>query len=36
VVESEKAMIGSDALQTGGLVKLSLGRKKHVVLRAIQ
>ena len=35
VVESEKATIGPDALQTGGLVKLSLGRKKHVLLRAV-
>jgi tyrosyl-tRNA synthetase len=35
VVESEKATIGPDALQAGGLVKLSLGRKKHVLLRAV-
>jgi tyrosyl-tRNA synthetase len=35
VVESEKATIGPDALQTGGLVKLSLGRKKHVLLKAV-
>jgi tyrosyl-tRNA synthetase len=35
VIESEKATIGRDALQEGGLVKLSLGRKKHVLLRAV-
>jgi len=31
----EKALITRDALQAGGVVKLSLGRKKHVLLRAI-
>ena len=31
----EKAVITRDALQTGGVVKLSLGRKKHVLLRAV-
>ena len=35
VIESEKATIGRDALQEGGLVKLSLGKKKHVLLRAV-
>ena len=28
----EKAIISRDALQSGGVVKLSLGRKKHVLL----
>ena len=31
----EKALITRDALQKGGVVKLSLGRKKHVLLRAV-
>jgi len=31
----EKAIIGRDALQNRGIVKLSLGRKKHVLLRAV-
>jgi tyrosyl-tRNA synthetase len=31
----EKAVITRDALQAGGVVKLSLGRKKHVLLRAV-
>jgi len=31
----EKATIGRDALQGAGIVKLSLGRKKHVLLRAV-
>ncbi len=31
----EKAIIGRDALQGSGIVKLSLGRKKHVLLRAV-
>ena len=31
----EKAVITRDALQTGGVVKLSLGRKKHVLLKAV-
>jgi tyrosyl-tRNA synthetase len=31
----ERATIGNSALGAGGLVKLSLGRKKHVLLRAI-
>ncbi len=31
----EKAIIGRDALQGRGIVKLSLGRKKHVLLRAV-
>jgi tyrosyl-tRNA synthetase len=35
VVENETATIGRDALQEGGLVKLSLGKKKHVLLRAV-
>jgi tyrosyl-tRNA synthetase len=35
VIEDEKSSIGPDAFQTGGLVKLSLGRKKHVLLRAV-
>jgi tyrosyl-tRNA synthetase len=34
-VEDEKAIIGRDALQGEGVVKLSLGRKKHVLLRAV-
>ena len=33
--EDEKALITRDALQAGGVVKLSLGRKKHVLLRAV-
>ena len=31
----EKALITRDELKAGGIVKLSLGRKKHVLLRAI-
>ena len=31
----EKAVITRDALRAGGVVKLSLGRKKHVLLRAV-
>jgi len=31
----EKALITRDALKSGGVVKLSLGRKKHVLLRAV-
>ena len=31
----EKATIGRDALHGSGIVKLSLGRKKHVLLRAV-
>jgi len=31
----EKATLGRAALGAGGLVKLSLGRKKHVLLRAV-
>ena len=31
----EKAIITREALQAGGVVKLSLGRKKHVLLRAV-
>ena len=34
-VADEKAVIRRDALQAGGVVKLSLGRKKHVLLRAV-
>jgi len=33
-VTDERALITSDALQASGVVKLSLGRKKHVLLRA--
>jgi len=31
----ERAIIGRDALGAAGVVKLSLGRKKHVLLRAV-
>jgi tyrosyl-tRNA synthetase len=31
----EKALITREALKSGGVVKLSLGRKKHVLLRAV-
>ena len=31
----ERAVIGRDALMASGVVKLSLGRKKHVLLRAV-
>ena len=31
----ERATIGRDALGSAGVVKLSLGRKKHVLLRAV-
>ena len=31
----EKAVITRETLQTGGVVKLSLGKKKHVLLRAV-
>ena len=34
-LDDEKALITRDALQAGGVVKLSLGRKKHVLLRAV-
>jgi tyrosyl-tRNA synthetase len=33
-VTDERAVIGRDALGASGVVKLSLGRKKHVLLRA--
>ena len=35
VVADEKAIITPEALRAGGVVKLSLGRKKHVLLRAV-
>ncbi len=31
----EKAVIARDALRAGGVVKLSLGRKRRVLLRAV-
>jgi hypothetical protein len=31
----ERALITREALSAGGIVKLSLGRKKHVLLRAV-
>jgi tyrosyl-tRNA synthetase len=31
----EKALITREELKAGGIVKLSLGRKKHVLLRAV-
>jgi tyrosyl-tRNA synthetase len=34
-IGDEKATIGRDALLGPGVVKLSLGRKKHVLLRAV-
>ncbi len=34
-ISDEKALITRDALQTGGVVKLSLGRKKHVLVKAV-
>ena len=34
-LEDERAVIGRDALHASGVVKLSLGRKKHVLLRAV-
>ena len=34
-LEDERAVIGRDALCASGVVKLSLGRKKHVLLRAV-
>ncbi len=34
-LNDEKALITRDALKAGGVVKLSLGRKKHVLLRAV-
>ena len=34
-VTDERAVIGEGDLQDGGVVKLSLGRKKHVLLRAV-
>jgi len=34
-LDDERAVIGSDALHASGVVKLSLGRKKHVLLRAV-
>ena len=34
-VTDEKALITREALQAGGVVKLSLGRKKHVLLKAV-
>ena len=35
VLSDEKALITRDDLQADGVVKLSLGRKKHVLLRAV-
>jgi tyrosyl-tRNA synthetase len=34
-VTDERATLGRDALGPGGIVKLSLGRKKHVLLKAV-
>jgi tyrosyl-tRNA synthetase len=34
-LDDERALIGREALQASGVVKLSLGRKKHVLLRAV-
>jgi tyrosyl-tRNA synthetase len=34
-LDDERAIIGRDALRASGVVKLSLGRKKHVLLRAV-
>ncbi|HEY4924962.1 MAG TPA: tyrosine--tRNA ligase [Roseiarcus sp.] len=34
-LSDEKALITRDALNSSGVVKLSLGRKKHVLLRAV-
>jgi tyrosyl-tRNA synthetase len=34
-LEDERAVIGRDALLASGVVKLSFGRKKHVLLRAV-
>ena len=34
-LSDEKALITREALQAGGVVKLSLGRKKHELLRAV-
>jgi tyrosyl-tRNA synthetase len=34
-VTDERAMLGRDALGASGAVKLSLGRKKHVLLKAV-
>jgi tyrosyl-tRNA synthetase len=34
-LSDEKTVLTRDALQAGGVVKLSLGRKKHVLLRAV-
>ncbi len=34
-LDDERAVIGRDALHASGVVKLSLGRKKHVLLRAV-
>ena len=34
-LSDEKALITRDDLRAGGVVKLSLGRKKHVLLRAV-
>ena len=34
-LSDEKAVIGEDSLQGPGIVKRSLGRKKHVLLRAV-
>ncbi len=34
-LDDERAVIGRDALHASGVVKLSFGRKKHVLLRAV-
>jgi tyrosyl-tRNA synthetase len=34
-LDDERAVIGREALRASGVVKLSLGRKKHVLLRAV-
>jgi tyrosyl-tRNA synthetase len=34
-LSDEKALITREALNSSGVVKLSLGRKKHVLLRAV-
>ena len=35
VVSDEKAAIGPDALTEDGVVKLSLGKKRHVLLKPV-
>jgi hypothetical protein len=33
-ITDEKLLVGADNAKTGGMMKLSMGKKKHVLLQA--